>query len=89
MQLTKEQIAEIVKTYGKDENDTGAPAVQVAILTARIKNLTQHYIANHKDQSAKRGMFILVGKRRSFLNYIDKKNHEEYLALIKKLGIRK
>lgn len=89
MQLTKEQKAEFAKTYGKNEKDTGSAEVQVAILTERIKNLTDHRKVNIHDQSASRGLMILVGRRRRFLNYIDKKDHEAYVALIKKLGIRK
>lgn len=89
MELTKEQIVELAKTYGKDEHDTGSAAVQVAILTHRINNLTAHRKTNIHDESAKRGLMILVGKRRRFLNYIDKKDHDVYLELIKKLGIRK
>lgn len=89
MALNKQTVAELVKTYGKDEKDTGSASVQVALLTAQINNLSQHLKENHKDQSARRGLFILVGKRRGFLNYIERNNHEEYVQLIKKLGIRK
>jgi len=89
MQLTKEQKAELVKEYGGTEKDTGSAAVQVAILTERIKNLTAHRKDHIHDQSAKRGLMILVGRRRRFLNYIDRKDHNAYLELIKKLGIRK
>lgn len=89
MALEKKNVAEMVKSYGKNEKDTGSAAVQVALLTERIKNLSAHLQANHKDQSARRGLSILVGKRRSFLAYIERNDHEEYVALIKKLGIRK
>ncbi len=89
MNITKEKKAELVKAYGNSEKNTGSAEVQVAILTERINNLTAHRKKNIHDESAKRGLMILVGRRRRFLNYIDKKDHEAYLNLIKKLGIRR
>ncbi len=89
MALAKEQINAIVKEFGKDEKDTGSAKVQVALLSERIKELTEHLKANKHDYASKRALFILVGQRHGLLSYIDSNNHEEYLELINKLGIRK
>lgn len=89
MALAKEQINAIVKEFGKDEKDTGSAKVQVALLSERIKELTEHLKANKHDYASKRALFILIGQRRGLLSYIDSNNHEEYLELINKLGIRK
>ena len=89
MALTKEQTAALVKKYGRDEKDTGCAEVQIAILTQRIKDLTAHLKANKQDAGARRSLLILVGKRRSLLDYLNRSNPEGYLELIKKLGIRK
>ena len=89
MTLAKEKVAQIVKEFGKDEKDTGCPEVQVAILTERIKQLTEHLKVNKHDYSSKRALFILVGQRRGLLNYIDSNDHEKYVALVTKLGLRK
>ena len=86
--ITKERKAELVKLYGKDENDTGSAAVQVAILTDRIRELTEHMKQHKKDFHTRRGLLMLVGKRRRLLSYIKKNDIEEYRALIKSLGIR-
>lgn len=86
--ITKEQVEEIVKEYGKDANDTGSSAVQVAILTTRIHNLTEHLKQHPKDHHTRRGLLKLVGKRRRLLAYIKRHNIDEYRELIKKLGIR-
>ena len=82
MALSKEKVAAIVKEFGKDEKDTGSTEVQIALLSAQIQALTAHLKANNKDQSSRRGLFILVGQRRG-------KDHEAYLALIAKLNLRK
>ena len=87
--LTKEQIAEIVKKFGKSEQDTGAPEVQVAILTQRIRDLTEHVKVHKKDHHNRRGLSILVGQRRRLLRYIQKEDYNRYLEIIKELGLRK
>ena len=89
MALSKNETSAIIKKYGKDEKDTGSTEVQVALLTARIQDLTAHLKANQQDAGARRSLLILVGKRRSLLDYLVKSNPEGYLELIKKLGIRK
>lgn len=89
MALTKEQKAAIVAKYGANENDTGSAKVQIAILTARINALTAHLKAHRQDNHTRRGLFILVGKRRGFLDYLAKNDYEGYKALIADLGIRK
>ncbi len=86
--ITKEQKAELVKQYGKNEQDTGSAEVQVAILTARIKELTEHMKSHQKDFHTRRGLLMLVGKRRRLLSYIKKNDIENYRSLIKSLGIR-
>ena len=86
--ITKEQKAELVKQYGKSDTDTGSAEVQVAILTARIKELTEHMKSHKKDFHTRRGLLMLVGKRRRLLSYIKKNDIENYRNLIKSLGIR-
>ena len=86
--ITKEQRAEIIKEYGKNEKDSGSANVQVALLTARIKDLTEHMKANPKDFHSRRGLLMLVGQRRRLLVYIRNNDIDEYRALIAKLGIR-
>lgn len=87
--ITKEQKAAIVAEYGKNPQDTGSPEVQVALLTARITDLTAHLQENPKDHHSRRGLLMMVGQRRGMLDYIAKKDIEKYRALIAKLGIRK
>lgn len=89
MALSKERKAEIVKAYGKNEKDTGSVEVQVALLTEQIKALTEHLKRNHKDSASKRGLMILVGQRRSLLDYLARTDREGYLKLIVSLGLRK
>ena len=89
MALSKNEITEIVKEFGENEKDTGSAKVQVALLTKRIQQLTEHLKVNKHDYASKRSLFILVGQRKGLLNYIDNHDHEEYLNLIAKLGIRK
>ena len=86
--ITKERKAELIKLYGKNENDSGSAAVQVAILTDRIRELTEHMKSHKKDFHTRRGLLMLVGKRRRLLSYIKKGDIEAYRALIKSLGIR-
>lgn len=87
--LTKEEKKEIVAKYGKDENDTGTPEVQVALLTARINYLTGHFKEHKHDHHSRRGLLKLVGSRRSLLGYIRRKDVNRYRSLIKELGLRK
>ena len=88
MTVSKERKAELIKTYGKNEHDSGSAAVQVAILTDRIKELTEHMKSHKKDFHTRRGLLMLVGKRRRLLSYIKKNDIVEYRELIKALGIR-
>ncbi len=87
--LSKEEKAAIVKEFGKDEKDTGSTQVQIALLTEQIKRLTAHLKAHKKDHSSRRSLLILVGQRRSLLSYLNEKDHDAYLELIAKLGLRK
>lgn len=89
MHLTAEQKKDIFKTYGTSDADTGSPEAQIAMFTERINHLTEHLKDNKKDHSSRLGLLKLVGKRRRLLNYVMKKDIENYRALIKKLGIRK
>lgn len=86
--LTKQAVAELVKEYGLTENDTGSPEVQIAILTARIKYLTEHVKVHKHDYHNSRGLLRLVAQRHSLLKYLKNKDYGRYVALIKKLGIR-
>ena len=86
--ISKERVAELMKEYGKDEKDSGSAKVQVAILTERIRNLTEHLKVHKKDNHTRRGLMMLIGKRRGLLKYIKNRDIEEYRALIKRLGIR-
>lgn len=87
--ISKEKKAAIMSQYVRTPNDTGSPEVQVAVLTARIQELTEHLKANPKDHHSRRGMLKLVGQRRGLLEYLKKKDIERYRALIEKLGLRK
>ncbi|WP_341764705.1 30S ribosomal protein S15 [Candidatus Tisiphia endosymbiont of Beris chalybata] len=89
MSITAERKQQVIGQYATSENDTGSSEVQCAILTERINNLTEHFKTNHKDFSSRRGLLMLVGRRRRLLDYIKKKSVSNYLALINKLGIRK
>jgi small subunit ribosomal protein S15 len=89
MTLTKEAKQEIIGKYGKSDTDTGSTAVQVALLTQRINELTEHLRAHKHDFYSRRGLLKLVGRRRRFLNYLQKHDLEGYRALIKELGIRR
>jgi len=86
--ITKERTEELIKEYGKDEHDSGSAEVQVAILSERIRNLTEHLKIHKKDHHTRRGLLMLVGKRRRLLVYIKKRNVEDYRDLIKRIGIR-
>jgi small subunit ribosomal protein S15 len=89
MTITAEKKQEVIKDNAQTTGDTGSPEVQVAILTERIRNLTDHFKANHKDNHSRRGLLMMVNKRRSLLAYLKKINVERYNALIQKLGLRK
>ena len=89
MALAKERVAELVKKYGRDEKDTGSTEVQVAILTAQITDLTAHLKVHKKDHHSRRGLLMLVGKRRNLLDYLARKDKDRYLKLIASLGLRK
>jgi len=87
--ISKEKKSAIIAEYGRKEGDTGSPEVQIAILTARITELTEHLKANKKDHHSRRGLLKMVGQRRGLLDYLKKTDLEGYRALIEKLGIRK
>ena len=87
--LTKEQKNELIRTYGKNEHDSGSTEVQIALLTARIVYLTEHFKQQPKDFHSRRGLMRLVGRRRNFLNYLKAENVDRYQEIIKKLGIRR
>ena len=87
--LTKEQKNELIRTYGKNEHDSGSTEVQIALLTARIVYLTEHFKQQPKDLHSRRGLLRLVGRRRNFLNYLKAENVDRYQEIIKKLGIRR
>jgi small subunit ribosomal protein S15 len=89
MPLTKEEKLQHVEKFGKRENDTGSTEVQVAMLTQRINELTDHLRTHKHDHYARRGLLKLVGRRRRFLNYLQRTNLEGYRALIKELGLRR
>ncbi len=87
--MTKERKAELIKTYAQGENDTGSTEVQVALLTERINELTEHLKVHKKDEHSRRGLLNMVGKRKSLLRYLEGRDIEKYRELIAKLGIRK
>ena len=87
--ISKEKKAEIIAAYGRTPEDTGSPEVQIAILTARIAELTAHLHENPKDHHSRRGLLMMVGQRRGMLDYLKSKDIEAYRTLIEKLGIRK
>ena len=87
--ISKEKKAQIIAEYGRKPGDTGSPEVQIAILTERITELTEHLKQNPKDHHSRRGLLMMVGQRRGLLDYLKKTDLEGYRALIEKLGIRK
>jgi small subunit ribosomal protein S15 len=89
MALTKEEKLEIIGKHGRSETDTGSPQVQIAMLTKRINDLTEHLRSHKKDHYSRRGLLKLVGQRRRFLNYLQREDLEGYRALIKELGLRR
>ena len=89
MSVTAERKQKLIKDNARGSGDTGSPEVQVAILTERITNLTEHFKSHAKDNHSRRGLLMLVNKRRSLLDYLKRKDSERYNALIAKLGLRK
>lgn len=89
MSITSERITELVQKFGRKPGDTGSPEVQIAILTERITNLTEHMKENKKDFHSRRGLLVMVGQRRSLLDYLKRKNPGGYESLIQSLGIRR
>ena len=89
MTLTKEDKLEIFRKHGRAETDTGSPEVQIALLTRRINELTEHLRGHPKDHHSRRGLLRLVGRRRRFLDYLQRKDVEAYRALIRELGLRR
>ena len=87
--ISKEKKNAIMQEYARCEGDTGSPEVQVAVLTARIQELTEHLKSNPNDKHSARGMYMMIGQRRGLLDYLKKKDIERYRALIAKLGLRK
>jgi len=89
MSVAAERKQKIITDNARQAGDTGSPEVQVAILTERIRNLTEHFKGHHKDNHSRRGLLMMVNKRRSLLDYLKKRDVERYNALIQKLGLRK
>tara|TARA_E500000331_G_scaffold354485_2_gene407591 strand:- start:367 stop:639 length:273 start_codon:yes stop_codon:yes gene_type:complete len=89
MSITNEKKAELIKEYAQKEGDTGSPEVQVAILTTRILNLTEHLKTHKKDFHSRRGLLIMVGQRRRLLDYLQSRNENRYRDLINRLGLRR
>ncbi|MBP5224216.1 MAG: 30S ribosomal protein S15 [Lachnospiraceae bacterium] len=87
--ISIEKKAELIATYGLKEGDTGSPEVQIAILTERIKELTEHLKTNKKDNHSRRGLFMMVGQRRGLLDYLMRKDINRYRAIVEKLGLRR
>ena len=89
MSITAERKTEVVREYARHEGDTGSPEVQVAILSERIRNLTEHLQTHKKDFHSRRGLLIMVGQRRRLLDYVKSRDQSRYEALIQRLGLRR
>ena len=89
MSITAERKQKLIKDHARDKNDTGSPEVQVAILTDRINTLTEHFKTHAKDNHSRRGLLMMVNKRRSLLDYLRREDEQRYTDLIAKLGLRK
>ena len=89
MPLTQERKLDIIRRFGENEHDTGSTRVQVALLTERINDLTEHLRSHRKDHHSRRGLLMLVGQRRRFLRYLEKSDLDAYRALIRELGLRR
>jgi small subunit ribosomal protein S15 len=87
--LTKEAKQELIEKFGRQQNDTGSPEVQVALLTARINELTEHLREHKKDHHSRRGLLMLVGQRRRLLNYLSRSDVDRYRGLVQELGLRR
>lgn len=87
--MTKERKQEVINAYKREEKDTGSPEVQIALLTERINELTEHLKVHKKDNHSRRGLLKMVGKRRNLLNYLAKKDINRYREIVEKLGLRK
>jgi small subunit ribosomal protein S15 len=89
LSLTKERKTEVIGKFASHEGDTGSPEVQVALLTARINDLTEHLRAHSKDHHSRRGLLMLVGQRRRLLNYLNRHDVERYRSIVQELGLRR
>ena len=89
MSITKDDKKNLIKTFAKNQNDTGSTSIQIAVITERIKNLTEHLKTHKKDFGSRRGLLSMVGQRRNLLKYIKNKDEDRYSNLIKKLGLRR
>lgn len=89
MSLTAQQKQEIVRDYGRSDGDTGSPEVQIALLTARIQHLTEHFGTHKQDHHSRRGLLKLVNQRRQMLDYLRRKSRDRYQTVIERLGLRK
>ena len=89
MSITAEKKTELIGEYRKSDSDTGSPEVQIAVLSHRIANLTEHLKMHKKDHASRRGLLMLVARRRSLLNYVKKNSEERYQSIIERLGLRK
>jgi len=89
MSVTKEKVEELTKQFGKKDNDTGAVETQIAVMTERIRNITDHLKDNKKDHSGRRGLVLIVSKRRRLLNYLYRNNINSYKNILEQLKIRK
>ncbi len=89
MSITPERKQELIREFARSEGDTGSPEVQVAILTERINNLTEHFKKHHKDNHSRRGLLKLVSQRRKLLDYLKRKDENRYQELIERLGLRR
>jgi small subunit ribosomal protein S15 len=87
--LTKEAKTEVIRKFASHEGDTGSPEVQVALLTARINELTEHLRTHKKDHHSRRGLLMLVGQRRRMLNYLNRQDVDRYRSLVQELGLRR
>lgn len=88
MSITNERKTQLISEYKINATDTGSPEVQIAVLSERIKNLTEHMKSHAKDFHSRRGLLLMVGKRRSLLNYVKKKDNNRYQSIVEKLGLR-
>ena len=88
MSISKDNKRDLIKSYSKNDKDTGSTSIQIAILSERIKNLTEHFKTHNKDKHSKRGLVAMVNKRKKLLNYLSRKNKDQHKEVIKKLNIR-